>query len=113
MPVQLRVGGAFMSLAVVLIVQAVVAFITGGVFQVTVATVLVWVAALIFGAFATQRRDQPGSRSQVIALIVALVLIIFSVVLPTTVLTTTAAYWLALYAAVAVICALILRRSVV
>ncbi|WP_237559389.1 hypothetical protein [Corynebacterium pilosum] len=44
-PIQLRVGGAFMSLAVVLIVQAVVAFISGGVFEITVGTVLVWVAA--------------------------------------------------------------------
>ncbi|WP_394280591.1 hypothetical protein [Corynebacterium sp.] len=111
-PIPLRVGGAFMSLAVVLIVQAVVAFISGGIFEITVGSVLVWVAALIFGAFATQRRDQPGSRSQVIALVTALVLIIISVVTPTIVLTTTAAYWIAAYAAMAVVCALILRRSI-
>ncbi|WP_018295521.1 hypothetical protein [Corynebacterium lubricantis] len=111
-PLQIRVGGAFMALALVLIIQAVIAFINGGgVFTITLGSVFIWIGALLFGGFATMRRDQPASKKQVAALIVAVALILLSVFLPTIELGVMATYWLAMYAGVAVLCALILRRS--
>lgn len=69
------------------------------------------VAALLVGAFATQRRDQKASRTQVIALVIAVVLIAGSMLLPHVVLTTMGQYMLFLYAGAALICALIIRRT--
>lgn len=111
-PLQIRVGGAFMALALVLIIQAVIAFFSGGgTFTITLGSLFIWVGALLFGGFATMRRDQPASKLQVAALLVAVVLVLASVFLPTIELGVMATYWLALYAGLAVMCALILRRS--
>ncbi|MHA2788990.1 hypothetical protein ACXZ66_07580 [Corynebacterium sp. S7] len=111
-PIQIRVGGAFMALAIVMIIQAIISFIRGGgVFEITLGSVFIWVGALLFGGFATMRRDQPASKLQVAALAIAVVLILASVFIPTIKLGVMATYWLALYAGVAVFCALILRRS--
>ena len=115
-PVALRVGGAFMALAIVLIVFTVVSvFLDGWMapFVVTPSFLVILLAAVILGAFATVRKDQAASRSQVIALIVAVALVILSSFLSTTALYVMAQYWLPMYAVLAFLCALVIRRSLI
>ncbi|MTD97138.1 hypothetical protein [Corynebacterium guaraldiae] len=113
-PAALRVGGAFMLVAAVLALFGLVSIFTdgwGATFEWTWRRLAIVGAALLVGAFSTQRRDQRGSREQIIALILALVLIIASRALPTTVLTTMGQYVVFLYAVAAGLCAVIIRRT--
>lgn len=115
-PMALRVGGAFMALAVALLVFAVVAVFSDGwmaPFAVTPRFLVILVAALILGAFATIRTDQAASRTQVIALIVAVAAVIFTRFIPNDPIYHMAQYWLAMYAVFAFLCALIIRRSLI
>ena len=113
-PAALRVGGAFIALAIALAIFAVVAVFADGwmaPFAVTPRFLAILVAAIILGAFATIRTDQAASRTQVIALVVAVGIVIFSRFIPNDAITTMAQYWLAMYAVFAFLCALIIRRS--
>lgn len=111
-PLQLRVGGAFLALALVLVIYAVIAFLRGqAVFELTPQVLTILAAALIFGANATFVRDQDRSGSQVVALAVAVGLVVVGVLLPATAIAATPTYWLLLWASAAVVCALILRQS--
>lgn len=113
-PAPLRVGGAFMLLAAVLALFGLVSIFTdgwGATFEWTWRRLAIVGAALLVGAFSTQRRDQRGSREQIIALVLALVLIIASRALPSTVLTTMGQYVVFLYAVAAGLCAVIIRRT--
>lgn len=115
-PLALRVGGAFMALAVALVIFAVVAvFVDGWMapFAVTPRFLSILVAAIILGAFATIRADQASSRTQVVALAIAVAIVIFSRFIPNEPLTVMAQYWLAMYAVFAFMCALIIRRSLI
>lgn len=114
-PAALRVGGAFMLLAAVLALFGLVSIFTdgwGATFEWTWRRLAIVGAALLVGAFSTQRRDQRGSREQIVALVLALVLIIASRALPNTVLTTMGQYVVFLYAVAAGLCAVIIRRTV-
>ena len=78
-PAGLRVGGAFTLLAAVLALFGLVSIFTdgwGATFEWTWRRLAIVGAALLVGAFSTQRRDQRGSREQIIALVLALVLIL-------------------------------------
>lgn len=113
-PAPLRVGGAFMLLAAVLALFGLVSIFTdgwGATFEWTWRRLAIVGAALLVGAFSTQRRDQRGSREQIIALVLALVLIIASRALPSTILTTMGQYVVFLYAVAAGLCAVIIRRT--
>lgn len=113
-PLPIRAGGAFMALTLVLIIFLVVSVFSDGWmadFEVTTRTLLILASAIILGAFATVRRDQAASRAQVVALAIGVGLIAVSMVIPATTVYVMQQYWLALYAAAAVLCALILRRS--
>ncbi|QPK82372.1 hypothetical protein G7Y29_05510 [Corynebacterium qintianiae] len=111
-PIQLRVGGAFIALALVLVIYAAVAFFRGqGVFELTPQVLSILAAALIFGANATFVREQSRSRTQVLALAVAVALVVVGVLVPSTVLFLTQTYWLLLWAGAAILCALILRLN--
>lgn len=113
-PMALRVGGAFMALAVALLIFTVVAVFRDGwmsPFVVTPAFLVILLAAVILGAFATIRTDQAASRTQVIALVVAVALVILSRFLPDTDLYVMGQFWLAMYMVLAVLCALIIRRA--
>ena len=111
-PIQLRVGGAFLALAVVLVIYAAVAFFRGqAVFEITPHVLTIAAAALLFGANATFVRGQSRSRAQVVALVVAVGLVILGVLLPAATILATPSYWLLLWAGAAVVCALILRQS--
>ena len=94
-PVQLRVGGAFLGIAAALVLYAVVGFTRGDEgFVITPQVLTVLVAVALVGAFATTNKEQQGSRTQVIALFIAIVLIGLGVILPNTALFTTTPVWL-------------------
>lgn len=115
-PAPIRVGGAFMALALVLVIMAIVAVFTDGwmaPFEWTYGRLGIVLAALIVGAFATIRHDQKSSITQVVALGIAVALIIASRFLPQTVLMVQAQYWLLLYAGAAALCALVIRRAMI
>ena len=115
-PLPMRVGGAFMALGITLFIMGVVAMISDGVnvpFEMTWPRLAILVAALIVGAFATIRTDQKSSKAQVGALVVAVALIIASRFLPPTVLTVLGQFWLFMYGAAALLCALIIRRAMI
>lgn len=112
-PLPIRAGAAFMALALVLVIFMVTSVLRDGWmadFEVTGRMLLIAAAAVILGAFATVRRDQAASRTQVIALAVAVGLIVVAMLIPATTIYVMGQYWLALYAVAALLCALILRR---
>ena len=80
-------------------------------FALTLQTLTVLIAAVIIGAFATVSTSHEGSRTQVAALIIALVLIGLGVALPTHTLFYTQTYWPALWGVAALLCAIVLRRT--
>lgn len=111
-PVQLRVGGAFMGIALVLVLYAVLALLRGdAAFPVTPQVLSIIVAVAIVGAFATYNTKQEGSRTQVGALIVAVVLIGLGFIAPDTEFMATTPFWLIGWALAAGLCAVVLRRS--
>lgn len=111
-PVQLRVGGAFMGIALVLVLYAVLALLRGdAAFPVTPQVLSIIVAVDIVGAFATYNTKQEGSRTQVGALLAAVVLIGLGFIAPDTELITTTPFWLIGWALAAGLCAVVLRRS--
>ena len=94
-PVQLRVGGAFMGIALVLVLYAVLALLRGdAAFPVTPQVLSVIAAVAIVGAFATYNTKQEGSRTQVGTLIVAVVLIGLGFIALDTRLMATTPFWL-------------------
>lgn len=113
-PLALRVGGAFLALALVLVVMVIIAVFTEGwmtPFVWTPSRLALVAAAVILGAFATVRRDQKASLAQVIGLACAVVLIVASRFVPDTQLAVMQQPWLLMYAGAAIVCALILRRT--
>lgn len=114
-PLALRAGGAFLALAVTLAIFGVIAWLSDGwavPFAVTPAFLGICAAAVLFGAFATVNRAQKPSVAQVVALSVAVALIIASQFLANTALGYMGQYWLFMYAVLALVCALVLRRSI-
>lgn len=113
-PVQLRVGGAFMGVALALVLYAVVALLGGdATFSITPQVLSVLVAVGLVGAFATYNTNQAGSRAQVVALLAAVVLIGAGFIAPDTHLMATTPYWLIGWALAAGLCAIVLRRSAI
>ncbi|AWB81890.1 hypothetical protein C3B44_05580 [Corynebacterium yudongzhengii] len=113
-PASVRAGGAFLALALTLMIMLGLAILQEGwnvPFEITNRRLLILVAVIILGAFATQRKDQAGSRTQVIALVVGVGLIVISMLIPQSTLYTLQQWWIALYAVMALLCALVLRRA--
>ena len=111
----MRAGGAFLALAVTLAIFGVIAWLSDGwavPFAVTPAFLGICAAAVLFGAFATVNRAQKPSVAQVVALSVAVALIIASQFLANTALGFMGQHWLFMYAVLALVCALVLRRSI-
>lgn len=105
-----------MALALVLGIFLILEWMTNGInapFAVTPRVLAIVVAALILGAFATMSRQQESSRTQVIALVVAVVLVTLSRFLPDQALTVMGQPWLLGYVVLSFICALVIRRSLV
>lgn len=111
-PVQLRAGGAFIALAVVLLLYAFVSVVKGEpLFAITPQFLCTVVAACLFGAFATTNKSVGASRTQLIVLGLAVILVGVGALLPNNALTVTQTYWLGLWGVGALLCALILRRA--
>ena len=101
-----------MGIALVLVLYAVLALLRGdAAFPVTPQVLSIIVAVAIVGAFATYNTKQEGSRTQVGALIVAVVLIGLGFIAPDTELMATTPFWLIGWALAAGLCAVVLRRS--
>lgn len=114
-PAALRVGGAFLVVAFVLVLFALISVFTdgwGAPFVWTYSNLTIIIAAVLVGSFSTMNKEHAGSRAQIIALAVAVALIIASLFLPQHDLLIQQQYWLLFYAGMSAICALILRRSV-
>ncbi|MFR9871679.1 hypothetical protein ACL1I0_13590, partial [Corynebacterium striatum] len=95
-----------------LVLYAVLALLRGdAAFPVTPQVLSIIVAVAIVGAFATYNTKQEGSRTQVGALIVAVVLIGLGFIAPDTELMATTPFWLIGWALAAGLCAVVLRRS--
>ena len=95
-PTALRVGGAFMVVAFVLVLFALISVFTdgwGADFEWTYSKVAIIVAAVIVGAFSTMSKSQAGSRAQVAALVIAIVIIAASRFVPGDVLFAQPQYW--------------------
>lgn len=110
----LRVGGAFMALASVLFLFAVLSVFQdgwGAPFEWTYSKLALCLAALILGGFATVSKNQSASKVQVIALVISVLLVIFSQFLSREALMIQEQYWVVMYAGAAVLCSLILRRT--
>lgn len=115
-PTPIRVGGAFMAVAIVLAFFTVVEVITKGwmmPFAVTPRFLALVLAGALVGAFATMNKNQPPSIIQVTALVAALALVIAGRFLPQTVLVVWDQYWLPAYALLAFACSLAIRRSLI
>ncbi|AHI22818.1 hypothetical protein B843_07165 [Corynebacterium vitaeruminis DSM 20294] len=113
-PVAIRVGGAFMAIAVVLFIFTAIEIFTKGwmtPFEVNTRFLLIVVAAAVLGAFATVNRNQAPSAVQVGALAVALLLVVAGRFLPNPTLATWEQYWLPGYAVLALLCGLVIRRA--
>lgn len=113
-PAGLRVGGAFLGVAAVALLLLVLDVVGGGVgapFEFTPRVLTILLAGALLGAFATTRRDEPGSRAKVIALIVAVLLVVASRFLPPEPAYATAQHWVLGLVVVAGVCAWLIRRS--
>ncbi|QPK80204.1 hypothetical protein G7Y31_05935 [Corynebacterium lizhenjunii] len=113
-PVALRVGGAFIALALIFVLFGLMSILSEGwmgLFPVTWRFILIVIAAALVGAFVTTNTAQKGSPAQVVGLAVAVALIIASRFVSLEPLSYMAQYWLFLYAGGALLCALLIRRS--
>ncbi len=115
-PVPIRVGGAFLAVAIVLAFFTVVEVITKGwmvPFQVTPRFIVLVIAGALVGGFATMNKNQPPSVIQVVALVGALILVVAGRFLPSTTLVLWDQFWLPAYALLAFVCSLAIRRSLI
>ncbi|WP_448854595.1 hypothetical protein [Corynebacterium frankenforstense] len=114
LPAGLRVGGAFLGVALVALLLLVLDVFGRGVgapFEFTPRVLTILLAGALLGAFATTRRDEPGSRAKVSALIVAVLLVVASRVMPPEPAYATAQHWVLGLVVVAGVCAWLIRRS--
>ena len=115
-PVALRVGGAFMALALVLLLFGVLSLVSDGwmvPYGVSPRFLLIVAAAALAGAFVTTSTEHRGSPAQVTGLVAALALVIASRFVSAQAIGHMAQYWLFLYAVAALLCALVIRRSLI
>lgn len=111
-PGQIRVGGGFLGIALVLVLYAVLAPLRGdATFSITPQVFSVIAAVAIVGAFATYNTNQAGSRTRVGALLAAVMLIGLGFNAPDASLMVTTPFWLIGWALSAGLCAVVLRRS--
>ncbi|MCS4489327.1 hypothetical protein N7326_00465 [Corynebacterium sp. ES2794-CONJ1] len=110
----LRVGGAFIAIAVVLLIFTVMEISQHGwmaPFAVTFRFINTVVAAGLVGGYATTHIKQRPHFTQLIALVGALLLIISGRLFPSTPLIVWEQFWIPSYAVLALICGLYIRRK--
>lgn len=114
LPPAIRAGGAFIAVAIVLVIFTFVAVVTEGFlvpFAVTPRFLLIVAAAAILGAFGMTTPGQPRSAWNVFSLAVALLLVVGGRFIPNDPVYTMEQWWLPAYAIAAVLCGLVLRRA--
>lgn len=112
-PLAIRLGGAFLILALAFLIFETISVINnglGGNIEFTAKHLLILIAAAIFGAFPNPRIDPVAKRIYLLVLLVVL-LAFASKAIAHTVLMVMPQWWLVLYAIVCGVCALVLRRS--
>lgn len=113
-PAGIRIGGAFVALGAVLLVFAAIELFTAGLLQpfaVTPGFLMILVAAVILGGFATTSKYEQSSQTQVISLSVAVALVILGRLLPNEPVALIEQFWLSAWAVAAIVCGLIIRRA--
>ncbi|ANE04046.1 hypothetical protein [Corynebacterium crudilactis] len=113
-PAGIRIGGAFVALGLVLLVFAAIALFSTGMlnnFVITPGFLLILVAAIILGAFATTSKYEPSSKTQIISLSIAVIMVIGSRLLPTVELYVVEQFWLSAWGVGALLCGLVIRRA--
>ncbi|ALC05877.1 hypothetical protein CDES_07320 [Corynebacterium deserti GIMN1.010] len=113
-PAGIRIGGAFMALGLVLLVFAAIELFTSGLlrtFSITPGFLMILIAAIILGAFATTSKYEPSSKTQIISLSVAVLMVIGSRLLPNVELYVVEQFWLSAWGVAALLCGLVIRRS--
>ncbi|MEZ2121310.1 MULTISPECIES: hypothetical protein [unclassified Corynebacterium] len=113
-PTAMRVGGAFIALAIVLVLWTFLEVVTNGwlaPFYVTTRFLLICTAAVIIGSSATAGRTQYVTLGRVVALGVALMFLVLSRVLPNHIFMVMGQYWLPSYAIVSLLAGLIIKRQ--
>lgn len=114
-PSAMRLGGAFLAIAGVLFIFLVLDAINegwGAPFVLDIKRVIILVAAAIVGAFSSRGSQEGRSASNLAVLGIAVLLIIASRFIPNSVLFATEFFWVLGWIIMAVVCALVLRRSV-
>ena len=113
-PAAIRIGGAFVALGLVLLVFAAIELFTAGMlsrFVITPGFLLILVASIILGAFATTSKYEPSSKTQIISLSIAVALVIVSRLLPTVQVYVVEQFWLTAWGVAALLCGLVIRRA--
>lgn len=116
LPLPIRVGGAFVAIAIVLAIFAFVAVVTQGFlapFEVTPRFLLIVAAGALVGAFGMSPPGQPRSTWSVFALAVALLFVVGGRFIPNEPFFVMDQWWLPAYAILAFICGLVLRRAAI
>ncbi|MDO4686971.1 MAG: hypothetical protein Q4A92_10530, partial [Corynebacterium sp.] len=80
-------------------------------FQLTPRFLMILAAAALLGAFATAGVANKRSVGQVVALVIALVLVVAGRLVPNPVLTVMDQWWLPAYGLLALACSFVLRRA--
>lgn len=116
LPLPIRVGGAFVAIAIVLGIFTFVAVVTQGFlvpFEVTPRFLLIVLAGAILGAFGMTTPGAPRSAWNVFALFVALLLVVGGRFIPNAPIFVMQQWWLPAYAILALLCGLVLRRTAI
>lgn len=109
-----RVGGAFLALAVVLGLFTFISLVNqgiSGVFPVTWRFLMIIVASMLLGAFGTVHRDEERTTRHVVILVISVGLVVFSRFIAPDPIYVIASWWLPVYAVMALLCALVIRRT--
>ncbi|APT84766.1 hypothetical protein [Corynebacterium aquilae] len=110
----IRLGGAFMAVAVVLAVMVFIGMSTRGIFstaEINPRLLCIVLAAALIGAFAPAAAGRRDSTSRIVALFLAVVLAIGSRFVPNPTFYVVEQGWLVAYAILFLLASLILRRQ--
>lgn len=112
-PAAIRIGGAFAALGIVLLIFTFVEITTVGwlvPFEVTPRFLMILLAAVLLGGFATAGVANSRGIGQVTALVLALLLVVLGRLVPNPALMAMDQWWLPAYGLLALACSLVLRR---
>ncbi|WJZ02663.1 hypothetical protein [Corynebacterium freiburgense] len=115
-PSTIRIGGAFAALGIVLLIFTFVEVATTGwmvPFQLTPRFLMILAAAALVGGFATAGVANKRGIGQVVALVIALLLVVGGRLVPNPVLTVMDQWWLPAYGLLALGCSVVIRQAAI